>query len=298
MSDASDQLRRVQQWMQAVITHPEGVEAGVESAAAREQLDVDARQLATVIEPSAALTSAERLDIYARAYFARLIECLRDEYPILARTLGEELFDAFAVDYLGRYPSRSYTLNRLGASFADDLRETASAEDAAWATFLVDLARLEWTFNEVFDGPGTEQSGTLDAAALEAIEPAAWPRLRLVPVPCLRLLTCSYPVNAYYSALRAGEEPRFPDAVPSFVAISRRNYIVERHDLEETEFDLLASLVNGKCVGDAIEQLAVAGQSRAMTNDLSKSIRQWFERWGQFGFFREAQHAGGSAAGS
>ena len=42
---------------------------------------------------SQALTALERLAIYGHAYYARLLECLREEFPVLKHALGEELFD-------------------------------------------------------------------------------------------------------------------------------------------------------------------------------------------------------------
>jgi hypothetical protein len=35
------ELARIQQWMQSVIMHPDGVEAGIESPATRTLIDVD-----------------------------------------------------------------------------------------------------------------------------------------------------------------------------------------------------------------------------------------------------------------
>jgi hypothetical protein len=58
----------------------------------------------------------DRLAIYGTAYYARLLECLLEEFPVLVHALGEELFDAFAVGYLQKYPSRSYTLNDLATN--------------------------------------------------------------------------------------------------------------------------------------------------------------------------------------
>src|SRR5438105_5881909 len=118
----------VQRWMQAVIMHPDGVDAGLASEAAREHLDVAPENVEQVISRSAAQTSIERLSIYANAYYARLLECLGEEFPVLKKTLGEETFDAFAFDYLQRYPSQSYTLGKLGENFTRYLAETRPAD--------------------------------------------------------------------------------------------------------------------------------------------------------------------------
>src|SRR6202022_3731779 len=93
-------LAPVQRWLQAVVMHPDGVGAGLASDAARQHLDVAPADVEDVIERSAAQTSVERLSIYANAYYARLLECLGEEFPVLKQTLGEETFDAFALAYL------------------------------------------------------------------------------------------------------------------------------------------------------------------------------------------------------
>src|SRR5687768_8504896 len=103
--------------MQAVIMHPGGVTTGLASAEATQQLEVTPEQIESVITRSQTLSSIERLEIYSRAYYARLLECLRSQFPNLAKSLGNDAFDPFALGYLRRYPSHSYTLALLGSRF-------------------------------------------------------------------------------------------------------------------------------------------------------------------------------------
>ena len=120
-----DQLQR---WMQTVIMNLGGAQQGVASEEARQLIGVGPEDAEQVVTRSQALTALERLDIYNRAYFARLLECLREEFPTLLHALGEEAFDDFAIAYLHRYPSRSYTLNQLGVNFPRYLAETRPEE--------------------------------------------------------------------------------------------------------------------------------------------------------------------------
>ncbi len=124
-------LEQIQRWMQSVLMHPGGVAEGMQSEAAREHIDLPPGEIEQVVGRSAALDGLERLEIYARAYYARLVECMEAEFPILARAVGEELFREFAVGYLECYPSRSYTLNHLGGRFAEYLAETFPSGEAA-----------------------------------------------------------------------------------------------------------------------------------------------------------------------
>src|SRR5260370_25598234 len=123
-NDSWRDLEQIQRWMQAAIMHPVGVAQGIASAEARRHIDVGPDEAESVVTRSKALTALERLAIYGYAYYARLLECLGDEFPVLKHALGEELFDAFAAEYLEQYPSRSYTLFHLGLNFPRFLAET------------------------------------------------------------------------------------------------------------------------------------------------------------------------------
>jgi hypothetical protein len=287
-------LDAVQRWMQAVIMHPDGVSAGIASEAAREAIDVAPGDIEHVVERSRALSSVERLAVYANAYHARLVECLRAEFPILAQTLGEDAFSGFAFEYLQSYPSRSYTLARLGEHFARHLEETRPPRDPKpvsggdpdapdWADFLIDLARLEWTFSQVFDGPGVEGQPLLDADRLRAIPPEQWVDARLTCVPCLRVETFRFPVSEYFTAIRRGEQPAPPAPAPTFLAINRRAFIVRRHELTREQHMLLSSLLSGATVGEAIER--AAPNDEAALPAFADRLRTWFARWSAEGFF-------------
>src|SRR5262249_39644731 len=140
-------------WMQTVIMHPDGVQLGIASEAARQYIDVPIDEIESVLSRSRALTATERLAIYGRAYRARLLECLRAEFPVLLHALGDSLFNRFASDYLEGNQSRSYTLAKLGERFPHYLRETRPDHDAPrdsrerWPDFIIDLATLAREFS-------------------------------------------------------------------------------------------------------------------------------------------------------
>ncbi len=126
-------LGQIQRWMQSVIMHPVGIAEGIESDEARGQIDIGTSDVESVVTRSRQLTAIERLQIYGNAYFARLLECLREEFPVLKHALTEEVFDAFAVGYLQQYPSRSYTLFELGSNFPRvSIRNPAGERRRRW----------------------------------------------------------------------------------------------------------------------------------------------------------------------
>ena len=90
-------------WFHAVITTPDGVGAGAESVAATAALPGAA--LDELVTAHGDRTASDRLSVYANAYFARLIECLGESFPVLQRALGDEAFAGLAADYLVAHPS-------------------------------------------------------------------------------------------------------------------------------------------------------------------------------------------------
>lgn len=270
---APDSLDQIQRWMQTVIQQPDGNEA--------DQIDRH-------IQPSRALSSRDRLQIYANAYVARLLEVLRGEFPALAAVVGEELFAGFALSYVQAHPSTSYTLAELGAKFPQHLARTRpplETDAPDWADFLIDLATLERLYCEVFDGPGTED---LPPLALGNIDTDRWPDCRLVFAPCVRLIRLRFPVHEVITAVRRGDSVAMPSASPTWLVITRREFVVRRQAVTDGEFRLLSLLHAGASVEDTLAQWFTE------TPDESPPLHDWFQRWTRAGYFSAITAAGAS----
>lgn len=287
MSAPEPRLEQVQRWMQSVIMHRGGVAEGVESPEARAHIDLSLSELGRVILRSRALSSADRLEIYVNAYYARLMECLEEEFVVTRRALGEELFAAVTFGYLQSYPSQSYTLNQLGARFPRYLAEArlhaADVPEGAgptWADFIAELAAFERAMYEVYDGPGTEGAPAFDPAPLTS--GGDWETLRLIVAPCLKLLTFSHPVSDYWEVARDGPAPATCEPRETHVAINRRDYVVERYPLLPAEFVLLRELAEGAALASA---LAAAHAAWPPGDPFEAQLGPWFTRWVAGGFF-------------
>lgn len=279
------ELDRVQRWMQAVVSHPDGIIDGADAEEARSLIAAGAGNLESVVTRSRKLSAADRLAIYGNAYYARLIDCLGEVFPILKRTLGEEVFNGFGFGYLQNYPSKSYTLHHLGEHFLDYLDETRPQDEgsAAWTSFLIDLARLEWTIYEIFDGPGLERGDPFQLPDFLQLSRGNLLEVRIQTAPCLRLLTVNFPVNDHYTSVRNTDDEldlAFPDPQRQYLAISRRDYIVRRYELNASQHTLLGALQDGLALGDALERcLDVAEQSENDDVDLERDLSVWFRNW-------------------
>jgi hypothetical protein len=226
MAEALD-LALLQQWVYRSITHPGGVAQGAADAAAA--LGIGHLELQDLVQPTGALSAGDRLAIYHNAYHLRLMEVLEAEYPALKLALGDELFGKFALLFLQQQPPSSFTLYQLSARFPGFLSASVPEEERAmgWPAFIIDLALLERTFQEVYRGPGTE--GRAPATAGHPLAPA----------PCLRLMACSYPVHEFLVAARKDQAAEWPAPCTSYLAICRRDYQVRIHALSREEYECL-----------------------------------------------------------
>ena len=277
----SSSLNCVQRWMQLVITHPDGVQSGVASNNAVKLIDVSVSDLERVILPSREMTSLDRLEIYGRAYFGRLIECLQAQFPSTRQAISDEAFDAIAFGYLSQNPSQRYTLANLGNSFDAFLASTrparADSNELDFADFLIDLARLERIYAEVFSGRGPENDHSLEATNLDGMTADQFAGCQLVPHACVRLLEFGFPVHEYASAVRKGAEPAPPLARSTLLVVTRRNYVVRRYEVTRPQFDLLSSLIRGETIGTAVAGL-IAKQEMNVES-AANELRDWFREW-------------------
>ena len=287
MTDTPAQLDRLQCWMQTVITHPDGITSGINSTAAQSTIGVTADDVEQVISRSQALSSIDRLAVYGNAYYARLIGCMAAEFPATQHAVGEEAFSGFVFGYLQESPSTSYTLGDLGDGFPDYLdrsRPPRESDEPDWADFLVDVARLERLYSDVFDGPGEEHAEKLTAEDLQAIPPDQWGDLRLITADSLRLIEVRFPVQEYISVVRKGDDVIVPSPQTTQLAVNRREYIVRRRTMEELPFDLLGRLQQKTPLGDAIADAVTA--TDAATENLEARLQTWFREWTAAGYFK------------
>ena len=234
-------LDDLQRWFQAVVTHP----GGVRRARLERRPAATRRRSRTLLAPSSQQSAEERLAVYAHAYWARLLECLREEFPIVRAAVGDEAFDAFAVGYLQASVDRATRSASSANASPQYLAETIAARCRTDASA---GRRRAWRSS---NGPSTKCS-TLPAArrsAFSSPERSGGGAGRTIAVRCgsrrCRRSACSRSSttsNDLFTRLAATDRRRnvaAPELVRTFVALSRREFIVRRHPLSPMQYELL-----------------------------------------------------------
>ncbi|HEY2460367.1 MAG TPA: DNA-binding domain-containing protein [Candidatus Acidoferrum sp.] len=255
---------------------------------------------ARFIKPNDRLTSFERLEIYNRQYWFRLLSSMIEDFPGLQSVLGARRFEAMSKAYILDCPSRSFTLRNLGSQLESWLRKNPK-----WAgkkqTLALDVVRLEWADIEAFDG------GAEPALRAEDLATHAGPKMKLKLQRYIQLLSLRYPVDDLLLDVRKEDEDTSfasnamqerkkrkrvqatiklkPGAI--FLAVHRIDNSVYFRRIAAEEFAILGTLRQGKTLAQAIEtglrKTSIAPENRAA------SVQQWFQNWAALGWFCKPQ---------
>jgi hypothetical protein len=116
------------------------------------------------------LCAIDRVNIYANAYFYRLLDCLHEEFPATIAVVGPDNFVALVQDYLLACPPSEPSIFYAGRYLYGFLRNHPLTE--RWP-FVTELARLERTILDVFHAA---DATTLSDEAMRAIPSQQCPR--------------------------------------------------------------------------------------------------------------------------
>ncbi len=251
------------------------------------------------IKPNDRLSSFERLEIYNRQYWFRVLDCLYDDYPGLRAIVGERRFMKLATAYLSRYTSDSYTLRDLGNRLEPFLRA-----EPHWSTpreeLALDMVRFEWAQVVAFDGPAKPPLTPDDVLDTPPS------KLRLGLQPYLSLLELNFAVDDFLIAVKKRESDvlrgeasnamnaapkvatgrkrvRFPTREKVYLAVHRHDNTLYYKRLDQEAFAILTSLGRGMTVEDACVEAITASQKTNV--DWSARIKEWFDAWSALGWF-------------
>lgn len=214
--------------------------------------DSEADTIKQLITPSNKLSSQARLNIYQRGYYARLLNCFKQEYLALNHYLGDELFKAFVTDYLQQHPSQSYTLSQLAAGFVQHLQQTLSAQLATktqandWQNLIIELAQIERACYEIYDGPGHEQQTTINANHLLQVPASRWPQTTIQISSSARVFQLTHSLADYVISLRQGKTPvklNTPKQTSNTLLIYRQHYQLRLLNMSSSDYPWLNALI-------------------------------------------------------
>ena len=235
---------------------------------------------ADYIKPNDCLTSRQRLEIYSRSYWYRLIDSLYEDFPGTRAVLGRRAFVRMLEAYLTDCPSRSFSMRDLGSRLEAWLRRNQGYAGKKLAIVL-DMVRLEWAHIEAWDAESTAPLEVEDLAAMQK-------HFALSLQPHVQLLELHYRVDELrlrVNTSAASARIRIPRSFapkPRFVIVHRRNLSVYYRSVLPEEFRVLRAMRLGRDAVRAIER-ALAGCALEPAQRGSV-IESWFRTWAELGW--------------
>jgi hypothetical protein len=192
----------------------------------------------------------ERLDIYREGYVLRLLEVLTKNFPILAKWLGEEVFEQIGQEYIALYPSQFFTVGYYGHELADFI----ARQNASWAAVGGDLARFSWTLNQAIESADKPVANRQD---LLAVPQQHWADIRIQLHPSVQQLKLSSNAPEIWKKLDKGES-----APTAQIIASPQVWVIWRKGIQaffapqtESEAWMLATMAAGKTFAEICEGL-------------------------------------------
>ncbi len=206
-----------------------------------------------------------RIRVYSDAYYLRLRDVLREDFPRLSALLGTDQFDEVVKGYLEAFPSEQPSIRHLGRALAEFLRRREDIRDC-----LADLAELEWARVEVFDAPDAECATTDD---LVGVSPNAWPFLRFSTIPAIQIVRARYPVHQLWSASNLLDV----SAAETSIRVWRKNYFHVLHaPMDERESAALHKMISGEQFAAICETFADLPEMDA-AQEATALLARWLE---------------------
>lgn len=214
------------------------------------------------------------LRVYRHAYRARLVAALRDNFGVLPRAMGDEVFDALASAYVDAHPSRQPSIRWFGDRLAEFMTER---EALVPHPAFIDLARMEWALRSAFDAA---DAPLLSRETLAALSPADWPGLTLRLHPSVQRLQMDWAVEPAWKALRddEAEDPDLPEpqALPHALIVWRPQLDTRwRSAGSALEVVLLDAVQQGEPFSTLCERAAWAVGDEAAVPQVVAALQQW-----------------------
>lgn len=227
--------------------------------------------VASQVRAGGPLSPERRLAIYGTAYRARLADALRDSFGHTAQYLGNEGFEALAMDYLQAHPSSHPSLRWFGSHFVPWLQATHPADPD-----VAELAALDWAMRAAFDGADAQP---LTADALARVPAEAWGTLGLAWHPTVQRLSLQHNTLALWQALD-GDAPPPPAtalAQPTELLVWRLGLQPHFRSLDTVEALAVDRLRAGASFSATCLELSVAWPTLDVGPAAGALLRRWLD---------------------
>jgi hypothetical protein len=243
---------------------------GVDGPSLRREADARLRSLG-------GMSGLERLEVYNRQYWFRLITCMQDEFPCCLHVIGLDAFNSRVIRYLDAVPPTSPYLADMDTDFSGFLRRRfRMAKDGKKREQVLEAAAYDKAFSRAFDG------APAPGVASRAITAATKWTLAAHVTP----LWLHWDFAAYRVLCREDEAltGRFPLRRRAHgVCLHRHGDTLYEKPLAHAEFLLLRALEKPRTL-DQVFRAAGKGATARDLITMERNVAAWFRDWTELGW--------------
>jgi hypothetical protein len=274
-----------QRLMAQVIMRPLNGDSMQTSLDNHKSIDVLAESL---IKPSHSLNSFERLEIYNKQYWYRILDSLEEDFEGLLTILGREKFCALSEAYVCQHPSRTFTLRDLGNKMAEFIRLNPSFA-APYARIAYETALVEWAEINAMDAAAhtpltIEKDSAIDTQnCLLKLQPHA-SVLKLnyaiddFLIEFRKDMTLQLVSNAHVARSTGCVSRARPLPKKNFLVVHRSDNIVYFKPIKREEYYTLLPFVSGATIEQACAN-AYKHVARSDRDQLPTQLKKSFAEW-------------------
>ncbi|HEX2613243.1 MAG TPA: putative DNA-binding domain-containing protein [Fibrobacteria bacterium] len=268
-------LKDFQRWMGRASARPllagnATVKRGVDGVSLRAEADKRLRS-------RNGMSGLERLEVYNRQYWFRLITIMQEEYPCALHVIGLDAFNGWVIKYLDANPPASPYLATLDAGFPAFLRRRYRGKNRER---VLEAAAYDKALSRAFDGP---------IGARPPPGEASNPKARWMLAAHVTPLWLHWDFASYRTLCR--EDEALTAKIPlkrtgkngqGCVAHRHENTIYEK-PVTRAEFLLLDALTKPRALAQVFAT-AGRGASAREKGEMARNAGAWFREWTELGW--------------
>lgn len=268
-------LSDFQRWMGRASARPllagnATVPRGVDGASLR--LEANAR-----LRTRGGMSGLERLEVYNRQYWFRLITIMQEEYPCALHVIGLDAFNGWVIRYLDAHPPASPYLATLDAGFPEFVRKRHRGKDRDKA---LEAMAYDKALSRAFDAPG---------AAAPSRRAATDAKTRWTLAAHVSPLWLHWDLAAYRALCREDEAltGKFPlrraGRGGKGLCLHRFEDTIYEKPLGRAEFLLLDALRSPRTLAQVFRAAGAKATQREKA-EMERMAGAWFREWTELGW--------------
>jgi Putative DNA-binding domain len=229
--------------------------------------------------------SLERLELYNRQYWFRLISVMQVDYTCTIHVMGLSSYNAWAVRYLDKHPPDSPYLNDLDRSFHAFMRSEYDGKDREW---VMESLTYDRAFAKAFEGREGE------VLLQGALAPGDMLQARLQLAPHVTALSLAHDWSSYRAEALKDESLEatlpLPEAMPFHRVVHRHEATLFEKEIPAAAAALLAALSTPATLPEVFDRMPDLSESD--TQDLETHLTEWFADFVSRGWIVSANDTG------